>query len=175
VITPDGDLALLSAKDVTLVDPEKLSVKSTVTGGAKDFWYFFAWDGFRPRPQGLDQPVTFPGDSVPHDSLAASSTPSTTPPPTAAPTAADTSTAAAPGARPSAGFTVQFAALLTDDKAQQLASTIKVGANTAHVTSTSIGGSPIFRVVMGPFATKDEAEKIGRTSKRAYWVYEGSP
>ena len=39
----------------------------------------------------------------------------------------------------------------------------------------TIGGSPIFRVVMGPFATKDEAEKVGRASKRAYWVYEGSP
>jgi cell division septation protein DedD len=116
--------------------------------------------------------VTFPGDSVPHDSLAASSTPSTSPPPAATP--ADTA-AAAPVARPSAGFTVQFAALLTDDKAQQLASTIKVGASSAHVTSTTIGGSPIFRVVMGPFATKDEAEKVGRASKRAYWVYEGSP
>lgn len=172
-ITPDGDLALLSAKDVTLVDPEKLSVKSTVTGGAKDFWYFFAWDGFRPRPQGLDQPVTFPGDSVPHDSLATSSTPSTSASPVTP--LADTSKTAVPAARPSAGFTVQFAALLTDDKAQELASTIKVGASTAHVTSTTIGGSPIFRVVMGPFATKDEAEKVGRASKRAYWVYEGSP
>jgi septal ring-binding cell division protein DamX len=173
VITPDGSLALLSTKDVTLVDPEKLSVRSTVTGGAKDFWYFFAWDGFRPRPQGLDQPVTFPGDSVPHDSLAASSTPSTSPPAVTPP--ADTPATVAPGTRPSAGFTVQFAALLTDDKAQELASTIKVGANSAHVNSSTIGGSPIFRVVMGPFATKDEAEKVGRASKRAYWVYEGSP
>jgi cell division septation protein DedD len=94
-------------------------------------------------------------------------------PPVTPPT--DTSKTAAPGARPSAGFTVQFAALLTDDKAQELANTIKVGASTAHVTSTTIGGSPIFRVVMGPFATKDEAEKVGRASKRAYWVYEGSP
>ncbi len=117
--------------------------------------------------------MTFPGDSVPHDSLAASSTPSTTAAPVAPP--ADTSTATPPGTRPAGGFIVQFAALLTDDKAQQLASTIKVGASTAHVTSTNIGGSPIFRVVMGPFATKDEAEKVGRASKRAYWVYEGSP
>jgi cell division septation protein DedD len=117
--------------------------------------------------------VTFPGDSVPHDSLAASSTPSTSPPPVTPPP--DTPATVAPGARPSAGFTVQFAALLTDDKAQELASTIKVGASSAHVNSGTIGGSPIFRVVMGPFATKDEAEKVGRASKRAYWVYEGSP
>ncbi len=63
VITPDGRLATLVGKDVNFVDPETLDVKSTVAGGAKDFWYFFAWDGFRPRAQGLDQPVTFPGDT----------------------------------------------------------------------------------------------------------------
>ena len=69
----------------------------------------------------------------------------------------------------------QFAALLTEDKAQQLANTIKVAGNSAHVVSTNTAGSPIFRVVMGPFATKEEAERIGRASKREYWIYEGSP
>jgi hypothetical protein len=173
VITPDGRLALLNGKDVTFVDPEKRSVISSVAGGARDFWYFFAWDGFRPRPQGLDQPVTFPDDSVPKDSLAASSSPSTMPPP--APPV-DTPAAVSPGARPSsAGFTVQFAALLTEDKAQQLANSIIVDGKTAHVVSASAAGSPIFRVVMGPFATKDEASKVGRASKREYWIYEGSP
>src|SRR6202171_3864018 len=94
-------LALLHDRDVTLVDPEKLDVKSTISGGAKDFWYFFAWDGFRPRPQGLDQPVTFGGDSLQRDSLSASSTPpggATRPAP---PLVQDTSRAPArPGAQP---------------------------------------------------------------------------
>jgi cell division septation protein DedD len=76
---------------------------------------------------------------------------------------------------PQAGFTVSFAALLTEEKAQQLASTIRVGGNTAHVVSTTTAGSPIFRVVMGPFATRQEADKMGRASKREYWIYEGSP
>jgi Sporulation related domain. len=176
VITPDGRLALLVGKDVSFVDPEKLDVQSTVAGGAKDFWYFFAWDGFRPRAQGLDQPVTFPGDGAP-DSLAASSTASTTPVSPTTPGAADTSASAAPPAArpPSTGFTVSFAAMLTEDKAQQLASTIKVGANSAHVVTTNTAGSPIFRVVMGPFATKEEAESVGRASRREYWIYEGSP
>jgi hypothetical protein len=177
VITPDGRLALLEAKDVTFVDPEKLDVQSTVAGGAKDFWYFFAWDGFRPRPQGLDQPVTFPGDSVPTDSLAASSTAPTTPGSPTTPGGTDIATAGIPpGAKPpSTGFTVSFAALLTEDKAQQLANAIKVAGNSAHVVSTNTAGSPIFRVVMGPFATKEEAERIGRASRREYWIYEGSP
>jgi hypothetical protein len=172
-ITPDGKLALLEAKDVVLADPEKLDSRTTVTGGARDFWYFFAWDGFRPRAQGLDQPVTFPGDGVPGDSLAASSTPSTTP---VTPIPTDTAASIPPAASPpTTGFTVSFAALLTEDKAQQLATTIRVGANSAHIVTTNTAGSPIYRVVMGPFATKQEAEQIGRASRREYWIYEGSP
>jgi SPOR domain len=172
-ITPDGELAVLGAKDVTLLDPEKLDAKSTIAGGARDFWYFFAWNGFRPRAQGLDQPVTFPTDNVYTDSTASS-----TPGSSSTPVAGDTSPPPAnPGVPPvtTTGFTVSFAALLTDDKAQQLASTIKVGATTAHVVSTSTAGSPVFRVVMGPFATREEADRVGRASRRDYWIYEGSP
>jgi YVTN family beta-propeller protein len=178
-VTPDGTLALLGSKDVSFVDAEKLAVKSTIAGGARDFWYFFAWDGFRPRAQGLDQPVTFPGDSVGADSLTASSTSSSTLPVT--PSGADTSQAPAAQPNPpvpsaqSTGFTVSFAALLSEDKAQQLATAIRVNGNNAHVVSTTTAGSPIFRVVMGPYPTRDEADKIGRASRREYWIYEGSP
>jgi len=171
-ITPGGEVATLGDKDVVLLDPEKLTAKSTVAGGAKDFWYFFAWDGFRPRAQGLDQPVTFPGEFT-GDSLAASSTPSTV---SSTPATVDTTHAPATVAQPpTAGFTVQFGALLTEEKAQQLASTIIVAGTSAHVVMSTTSGSPIYRVVMGPYATRDEAVKIGRASKREYWVYEGSP
>lgn len=173
-VTPDGELATLLAKDVVLLDPEKLATKSTVAGGGKDYWYFFAWDGFKPRAQGLDQPVTFPSDSV-GDTLTASSTSSTTP--TGTPPPVDTTAAPVTTnpATPSTGFTVSFAALLSEDKAQQLASTIRVNNVAAHVVTTSTAGSPIFRVVLGPYPTRDEAVKVGRASKREYWIYEGSP
>lgn len=176
-VTPDGLLALLGSKDVTLVDPEKLTVKSTLTGGARDFWYFFAWDGFRPRAQGLDEPVTF-GDSMPFDSLAASSTVSGTDLPAITPdTPTTTPLQPVPGTtRPApTGFIVSFAALLSEEKAQQVATAIKVGGTPAHVVSTTTAGSPIFRVVMGPFPTREEADKVGRASRREYWIYEGSP
>jgi hypothetical protein len=176
-VTPDGALALLGTKDVTFVDPEKLTIKSTLGGAAKDFWYFFAWDGFRPRAQGLDQPVTFPGDSAQRDSLVSSSTASSAGTPSTARSGPDTSrppsTVVAP--QSSTGFTVSFAALLSEDKAQQVASLIKVNGTAAHVVSTTTAGSPIFRVVMGPFTTREEAAKIGRASKHEYWIYEGSP
>jgi hypothetical protein len=178
-ITPDGRLALLGAKDVTLVDPEKLEVKSTVSGGAKDFWYFFAWDGFRPRAQGLDQPVTF--DSAPADSFATRDTTFGGGPSPVLPVTPDSGhTAPSPPsvdpARPtSTGFIVSYAALLSEEKARQVANAINVAGTQAHVVSTTTGGSPIFRVVMGPFPTRQEAEKIGRASKREFWIYEGSP
>ena len=175
-VTPDGMLALLGGKDVSFVDPEKLKVKSSVAGGAKDFWYFFAWDGFRPRPQGLDQPVTFPSDSIQRDSLAASSTPSGTSSSLPAPVAQDTvRPPATSAATPSTGFTVSFAALLSEEKAQQIAGGIKVNGNPAHVVSTTTAGAPIFRVVMGPYLTREEADKIGRAARHEYWIYEGSP
>jgi hypothetical protein len=173
-VTPDGRLALLGGKDVSFVDPEKLAVKSTVAGGAKDFWYFFAWDGFRPRAQGLDQPVTFPGDSLQRDSLSASSTASGTGA-SLPPVVRDTSRPPAAPVTPPTGFTVSFAALLSEEKAQQIASLIKVNGNPAHVVSTTTAGSPIFRVVMGPFPTREEADKIGRAARHEYWIYEGSP
>jgi cell division septation protein DedD len=79
-------------------------------------------------------------------------------------------------ARPtSTGFIVSFAALLSEDKAQQVATSINVNGVQAHVVSTTTAGSPIFRVVMGPFPTRDEANKIGKAAKREYWIYEGSP
>jgi septal ring-binding cell division protein DamX len=169
-------LAVLGGKDVSFVDPEKLTVKSSVAGGAKDFWYFFAWDGFRPRAQGLDQPVTFPSDSLQRDSLAASSTPpgtnSSLPVPTAQDTIRPPTATAVP---PSTGFTVSFAALLSEEKAQQIASGIRVNGSAAHVVSTMTAGSPIFRVVMGPYTTREEADKVGRAAKHEFWIYEGSP
>jgi cell division septation protein DedD len=64
---------------------------------------------------------------------------------------------------------------LNEANAQQVASAINVGGTQAHVVPSSTGGSPIFRVVMGPFPTRQEAEKVGRASKREYWIYEGSP
>jgi hypothetical protein len=174
-VTPDGMLALLGGKDVSFVDPEKLNVKSTVAGGAKDFWYFFAWDGFRPRPQGLDQPVTFPSDSLQRDSLSASSTPPSTGATPPAPVVPDPIHPPVAAATPPTGFTVSFAALLSEEKAQQIASLIKVNGSPAHVVSTTTAGSPIFRVVMGPFQTREEADKVGRAAKHEYWIYEGSP
>ena len=77
--------------------------------------------------------------------------------------------------RPNAGYTVSFAALLVPDKARDLASQIHVGSENARVVTAVRDGSTIYRVVLGPYPTKPEAERIGRASGKDFWVFEGTP
>jgi hypothetical protein len=172
-LTPDGKIALLGAKDVTFVDPETLKLEKTVASGAKDFWYFFTWDGFRPRARGIDDPVTFADDSTFEDSTGSSPVVDTT---RRAPVAVVDSPPR-PGVRNPAGesYSVSFAALLSEERARELSTSISVDGVPAHVVATNTAGSPIYRVIMGPYKTREEAEKVGRASRREYWVYEGAP
>ena len=68
---------------------------------------------------------------------------------------------------------VSFSTVLDAQKANEIAAGISVGGMRARVVQAQAGGTPIFRVVVGPFTTREEAERIGRESKRQYWVYEG--
>jgi hypothetical protein len=171
-VAPDGGIAVAQGADVIIADGETLRPMSRVRGGAADFWYPFRWTGFRPRAAALDKPVEFAGQTAdtavrpdsaarPADSTAGAANPTTTP--------RDTTP------RRSAGFTVSFAALLVQDRARDLAAQIHVGNETARVVTATRDGSPIYRVVLGPYATREEAERIGRESNQSYWVYEGGP
>jgi len=166
----DGGIAVATGQDVVVYDGETLKPRRRIKGGAGDFWYPFMWDGFRPRAAGLDVPVSF--DSVAIDTAridtVATQDPSAAPVTTPAPTPPPDTTAPT-------GFIVSFAAFLTDDRARELAGRIKVGGETAHVVTTTKDGSTIYRVVLGPYLTKEEAERAGKESGHTYWVYEGNP
>jgi sporulation related protein len=169
-VAVDGAIALAEGNDVVFVDGSKLKERRRVPQGAADYWYSFAWSGFRPRAAELDQPVRFPGaDSA--DSAARAAAESTQVVAPAPPPPRDT-TPPAPAAK---GFIVSFAALLNEQKAHELAATIHVHNETARVQSTPREGQTIYRVILGPYPTKDEAERVGRDSKQNYWVYEATP
>ena len=70
---------------------------------------------------------------------------------------------------------MSFAALLAADKAHELASRIRVGNESARVITAMRAGSAIYRVVLGPYPSREEAERVGRASKQSYWLYEGGP
>ena len=176
-VAPDGGIAFAQGKDVIVTDGATLRATARVPGGAADFWYPFRWTGFRPRAEELDQPVDFagpPSDSMaapadsapPKDTVAAPVEPAPAPPPPPRDTAVR---------RPPAGYTVSFAALLVGDKARELAASIHVGSENARVVTSVRDGSTIYRVVLGPYATREQAERIGRESKQSYWIYEGGP
>jgi cell division septation protein DedD len=141
-----------------------------VNGGAADFWHAFRWTGFRPRAQELDKPVDFGGPPQDSPKAAGDSSADSSAAPPPAPPPRDTT-----ARRPVTGYTVSFAALLVPDKARELAAQIKVGNENARVVVAMRDGSTIYRVVLGPYATRDEADRIGRESKQSYWIYEGGP
>jgi hypothetical protein len=178
-ITPDGGIALLSGREVTIVDAETLQRRTSVKTGGDDYWYFFEWTGFRPRAAGIDEPVTFEGigvtDSTPLMDTTWADSLMRMPPvtPLLPPTGDTTSTPAGPPAV--TGFTVSFAALLDQARAQQMANEIKVDGRNAHIVPAVRQGITVFRVVLGPYTSRADADRAGKASGRQYWVYEGPP
>ncbi len=159
-----------------LADGATLRERERISDGAADYWYPFRWTGFRPRAEELDQALAV--ETPPDDSLAAPAADSTAAPP--ADSAAPPAEPAPPPRdtavrRPVAGYTVSFAALLVGDKARELAASIRVGNENARVVTGVREGSTIYRVVLGPYPTREEAERVGRESKQSYWIYEGGP
>lgn len=216
-VAPDGSIALVQGADVVMVEGETRAPKRTIRGGAADRWYFFHWDGFRPRAAGLDEPVSFPssasagGDSI--DPAGAFEPPprepepdtviTGRPPPMTAPTLPSASSQPTPAtpvpavtpARPAPaparaavpppgaaqttpgvrGFIVSVATLVSEASARETARSIVVDGRQARVVAADQAGGPLFRVVLGPYATRQEAERAGRASGRAFWVFEETP
>jgi len=199
LVAPDGALLLAQGNDVAIVDGENLERRSNIRDGARDFWHIIIWNGFRPRAGELDQPVTFAdSDSVAktQDSIGtapipkaipdtangqaatASSNPPRAPIPRPAPPRLPVDTApktAPPHAAPTRGWIVSFAAFVSEAPARQRAAAITVEGLKARVVTGETNGTTIYRVILGPYPTKADAERVGRASRESFWVYEGNP
>ncbi len=179
-VAPDGALVLLRAPDVVFVRPPRMTVARTVHSGASDLWSFVGWNGFRPRDASLDQPVTFEGvntapDTATGDSaLAGGDSVSRVPADTVASTRSPHDSVAA-AALPASGFFVQFAALRSQEMARQTAAAIRIAGSAPRVESTVVAGVPIYRVVAGPFASREAADQAARATNHTYWIYQGGP
>jgi hypothetical protein len=160
----DGAVAVAEDGDVVILDSETFKPKSRVRGGAQDYWYPFLWDGFRPRSAALDVPVRF--DSIAIDTTALDSM---------AFVGADSGVALPDSGGPIRGFYISYAALLSEERARELAARINIGGEQPRVVTTTREGSTIYRVIMGPYLTREEADRVGRESGQSYWVYEGVP
>jgi hypothetical protein len=164
-VGPDGSIVTLVGNDVAFMNPATKEQITRVGGGASELWFAFWWTGFRPRAAGLDQPVTFDSaatavDSVPPATgiVADSAKPPAVP-----------DTTAKPG-----GFTVSFFTLLSQSRAQTEAAAIVVDSQAAHVETVVRSGIPMYRVILGPYATCAEAQRVAKASGRTnVWIPEG--
>ncbi len=188
LVTPDGRVLLARGADVVHVDAETGRERLRYLRGAADLWLQARWNGFRPRAAGLDKPVEFEeyaADSAAADSALAAmmaarygdASQRVMPPPAPAPAPEDRApTPAQPGERPVREiWTVSFATLLAEDRAKEMAERITIDGRTARVIAGSRDGIAIWRVVLGPYDTRDAAERAGMASRLPYWVFEGAP
>lgn len=184
LVLPDGAIALVHSDTVALTSSIDLGVVRALPGGAREFWYAMRWNGFRPRAEGIDQPVRFRASgenarSAGAPTLRASGGTDSLSPPvrvdTGATVARDSAagTVAAPARSPV--FTVQLAAVLSEALAQQAATGIDVEGRRPRIATSVRDGRTLYRVVLGPYASRDEAERVGRATGRTYWVFEGAP
>jgi hypothetical protein len=165
LVLPDAAIATARGDDVVFAHPTTLADMRTVAGGARDVWHTLRWNGFRPRAAGLDQPVQF-RTSAPRDSADFTVTPNDTVRPA---TVADSAGSAI------GQFTVAFAAVLDEPQARSVAGRIRVDGQVPRITTSERGGKTLFRVVLGPYPTRAEAERVGKASGQSYWIFEGAP
>ncbi len=175
LIAPDGSFALAVGDALVIVDAETGRERARVPDGSADLWTLVRWNGFRPRPSSLDEPVTFEdalGDTLGADSLLAE------PEPLAEPGVAAPSPVPPPAVRAESrthGWMLSFAAVLSESRARAMAAAVRVDGASARVQSSEREGTMVYRVVAGPYATREAADEAGRRSGLPYWVFEASP
>ena len=175
----DGTVVAWQDNDVAFLEPRAARERRRVGNGANDIWFFARWNGFRPRARGLDQPVAFrSGESLAAPIAGSLDTPPVNAAPGGAPAAPPPALPAEP-ARPSegssrgrGGWILSFAAVLSSERAQGLVDEISVNGERPRVSVSTADGTTVYRVIMGPFGSRDEAERAGRASGHTFWVYE---
>jgi hypothetical protein len=182
LVLPDGALALVHGDTVALTSSIDLGLVRALPEAANDFWYAMRWNGFRPRATGLDEPVRFRASGENARSEGAPTLRASAEDDSLGPPAADSSTMARDSAAGvvadaprRAVFTVQLAAVLTEALAQQAATGIEVDGRQPRITTSVRDGRTLYRVVLGPYPSRDEAERVGKATGRTYWVFEGAP
>ncbi len=174
LVAPDGGLALAVGPAMVIVDADTKRERARVPNGAADVWALVRWNGFRPRSASLDEPVTFEDANA--DSLAADSLP----PEPELPASGVVSLSPVPPAVAHAEsrtheWMLSFAAVLSESRARFMANAVRVDGAVARVQSSERNGTTIYRVIAGPFPSREAAEDAGRRSGLPYWVYEAAP
>ncbi|HEY5492890.1 MAG TPA: SPOR domain-containing protein [Gemmatimonadaceae bacterium] len=175
LIAPDGGLALADNDALVIVDAETKRERLRMPNGAADLWVLARWNGFRPRSASLDVPVRFVDEfavSLAADSLA-TSLEAPVPAPSEVPNPVPP--LAARAELKGHGWMLSFAAVLSESRARTMVAAMRVEGATPRVQANERDGTTVYRVVAGPYGTREAAEEAGRRSGLPYWVFEVAP
>lgn len=169
VVAPDGTVLVVLGPDVSRLDATSLQRVGSVLGGALDWWHVITWDGFTARGADAPPPVFAGMDSAVPDAIdsaiaAADSTAGTTP----------GDSAVRDSLAPSR-WMVSFASLVDAARAEALAQQVRDGGAPARVVPSTGARGPVYRVVLGPYATREAAVRAGRATGREHWVLPDTP
>jgi hypothetical protein len=178
-------LLALRRNDVGVIDAASGTQRLRVRGGASDHWMFVRWNGFRPRDRSLDSPAVFETDT-PEDSAAAAAYADSllTAGAMRMTTELEAIGRASAGRRleedstavaAAGGYTVSFASLLSESAARAMSERIRIDGRRPRVVASTSDGVTIYRVVAGPYETRDAAVAAGRRSGVPFWVFAGLP
>lgn len=184
VATPAGTVVTARGSDVVEVEIASGRERLRLRDGAADLWRLVRWDGFRPRRANLDGRLAAdqPVDTAAADSAFAAMVRARygeTPGDTALGTGGASGTGAATGRAPDAAvetdpepaaahWMVGFATLADANAARALAGRVR----GARVESTTKDGVAAWRVVLGPFPTREAAERAGMAADLPFWVFD---
>lgn len=144
-IAPDGSLLVRQGDDVVAYRPDSLVETGRVKGGGADQWTLTAW-----RPRGAYR-----------GAFADAQTGAALP---AAGGAVDT-------AGPEGPLYVQVSTSQNEAWSGEMAQQLSRAGLAAHVLSPR-GPDDGYRVVLGPYPTRAQAEAIGRKLGRPFWIYQ---
>jgi hypothetical protein len=148
-IGPDGSLLVRQGDDVVAYRPDSLVETGRVKGGAADFWVLTAW-----RPRG-----SYRGAFADADAGAG---------PAAEPgAAADTAGSGGP-------IYVQVSTSQNEAWSAGMAQQLTRAGLAARVLDPK-NPDDGYRVVLGPYPTRTQAEAIGRKLGRPFWIYQPTP
>ena len=147
-IAPDGSLLVRQGDDVAAYRPDSLVVTGRVKGGGADQWILTGW-----RPRGSYRSA-FSEPSVPSGQPAAGT---------------GDSAAAGEGL-----LYVQVSTSQNEAWSSEMAQQLSRAGLTARVLPPH-GPDDGYRVVLGPYPTRAQAEAIGRKLGRPYWIYQPTP
>lgn len=161
-VSEDGILLTREGGAVVARDLRSLDSLGAVAEGAGGIWFTGRW-----VPASAALAARQQADSARGKQLA------TTPGATARPAApAPAGPEAGPAATP-ASFWVQIASLRNADAAHELAAELRAEHQPASVIEPRQEGDP-WRVMSGPYPTREAADSAGRSLGRPYWVVDRS-